>query len=107
MLMQMVKYSEAKYTGYVTSIQVNFHPHGETYHAQHRDIYSAKQRAGPNCTCSFRKCVGTVCYSIGSTRMCKLETCKDDDLSSITACGENCQGREEHVWLQSGDAMFF
>lgn len=106
MLLQMVKYSEARYTGYVTSIQVNFHPHGNTYHAQHRDIYSAKQRAGPNCTCSFRKCIGTVCYTVGSSRVCVLETCTDE-LSAVKACGEDCGGRKEIRWLHSGDAMFF
>lgn len=106
MLLRMVEYSESRYGGYVTSIQVNFHPHGSTYHAQHRDIYSAKQRAGPNCTCSFRKCVGTVCYTVGSSRACLLET-MTDDLSSIQACGEDCQGRKEICWLHSGDAMFF
>merc|ERR1712048_1483988 len=84
----------------------NFHPHGETYHAQHRDIYSAKQRAGPNCTCSFRKCVGTVCYSVGSSRACLLETATDN-LSSICPCGDDCEGRQERQWLHSGDAMFF
>lgn len=46
LLLQMVKHSEAEYGGYVTAIQVNFHPNGESFHAQHRDIYSAKQRAG-------------------------------------------------------------
>merc|ERR1719229_1817887 len=91
MLLQMVKYSEQRYVGYVTSIQVNFHPHGGTYHAQHRDIYSAKQRAGPNCTCSFRRCVGTVCYTVGSSRACLLETVTDD-LSSIQPCCESCEG---------------
>merc|ERR1719253_78634 len=106
MLLAMVQYSEKKYIGYVTSIQINFHPHAGTYHAQHRDIYSAKQRAGPNCTCSFRKCVGTVCYTVGSSRRCLLET-MTDDLSTIKPCGESCQGRKEYVWLNSGDAMFF
>ncbi|CAE7945671.1 unnamed protein product, partial [Symbiodinium sp. KB8] len=70
MLMQMVKYSEAEYGGYVTAIQINFHLTGESFHAQHRDIYSAKQRAGPSCTCTFKKCVGTVCYTVGSSRQC-------------------------------------
>ena len=108
---------------------------GESFHAQHRDIYSAKQRAGqpvttnvnvevwrclkyltpvlvdvpkfpqafqyhtisdafgrslqehrvghsrtpsrvagPSCTCTFKKCVGTVCYTVGSSRQCLPET---------------------------------
>lgn len=106
MILQMVKHSEAQYGGYVTAIQINFHPHGGTYHAQHRDIYSAKQRAGPSCTCSFKKCVGTVCYSVGSSRLCMLETCTDA-FSAVKPCCDDCQGRQEHRWLHSGDAMYF
>mmetsp|Transcript_44446 Transcript_44446/g.105313 ORF Transcript_44446/g.105313 Transcript_44446/m.105313 type:complete len:547 (-) Transcript_44446:203-1843(-) len=106
MIHQLVKLSESRYGGYVTAVQVNFHPHGDTFHDQHRDIYSAKQRAGPSCTCSFRECVGTVCYTIGSTRPVLLETCTDN-LSDIKACGEACQGRKERRWLQSGEAMYF
>lgn len=106
MILQMVKHSEAQYGGYVTAIQVNFHPHGGTYHGQHRDIYSAKQRAGPSCTCSFKKAVGTVCYSVGSSRACLLETCTDS-FSAVKPCTDGCQGRRERRWLHSGDAMFF
>lgn len=106
MILQIVKYSEARYGGFVTSVQANFHPHGGTHHAQHRDIYSAKQRAGPNCTCSFKKCLGTVCYSVGSARPCLLET-MTDEMSNIRPCGENCQGRSEVRWMHSGDSMFF
>jgi len=106
MLLKLAGDSEKKYGGYVTAVQVNFHPSGETYHDQHRDIYSAKQRAGPNCTCSFRECVGTVCYSLGSSRICHLETAVDD-LSAVKACGNDCTGRREKKWLHSGVAMFF
>lgn len=106
MLLQMVKHSESEYGGYVTAIQINFHPHGGTHHQQHRDIYSAKQRAGPNCTCSFRKCVGTVCYSIGSSRLCLLET-MTDELSAIHPCSAQCTSRRERRWIHSGDAMYF
>eukprot|EP00930_Biecheleria_cincta_P031985 TRINITY_DN22192_c0_g1_i1.p1 TRINITY_DN22192_c0_g1~~TRINITY_DN22192_c0_g1_i1.p1 ORF type:complete len:556 (+),score=69.96 TRINITY_DN22192_c0_g1_i1:136-1803(+) len=106
MILQMVKHSEAQYGGYVTAIQINFHPHGGTYHAQHRDIYSAKQRAGPSCTCSFKKAVGTVCYSVGSSRVCLLETCTDT-FSAVKPCSDGCQGRRERRWLHSGDAMYF
>lgn len=106
LLLQMVKHSEAEYGGYVTAIQVNFHPNGESFHAQHRDIYSAKQRAGPSCTCTFKKCVGTVCYTVGSSRQCLLET-MTDVFSAIKPCGASCTGRRERRWLHSGDAMYF
>jgi len=106
MILAMAKCSEAEYGGYVTAIQVNFHPHGGTYHAQHRDIYSAKQRAGPSCTCSFRKCVGTVCYTVGSSRVCLLET-MTDEFSAIKPCSPSCTGRRDRRWLHSGDAMYF
>lgn len=106
MILQLVKTCEQLYSGYVTAIQVNFHPHANTFHSQHRDIYSAKQRAGPNCTCSFRKCVGTVCYTVGSSRVCLLET-MTDEMSSIRPCSDRCTGRKERRWLHSGDAMYF
>jgi len=106
LLLELADVSEKKYAGYVTAVQVNFHPNGDTYHDQHRDIYSGKQRAGPNCTCSFRECVGTVCYSVGSSRLCLLETMVDD-LSSIKPCCESCQGCRERRWLHSGEAMYF
>ena len=50
--------------GFVSAVQVNFHCTGESFHDQHRDVYGAKQRAGPNCACSFKECVGTVCCSV-------------------------------------------
>lgn len=106
MLLQLAAESEKKYNAYVTAVQINFHPDGTTFHDQHRDIYSAKQRAGPNCACSFREGVGTVCYSLGSSRMCRLES-KVDDFSAINSCGDDCAGRTEHRWLHSGDAMYF
>merc|ERR1712070_529432 len=86
--------------------QVNFHMNGSTFHDQHKDIYSAKQRAGPNCTCSFRECLGTVCYSLGSSRKCLCETAVDE-ASAFAPCGPDCQGCREYRWLHSGDAMFF
>jgi hypothetical protein len=106
MLLKLAQYSESKYEGFVTAVQVNFHPNGESYHDQHRDIYSGKQRAGPNCTCSFRECVGTVCYSLGSSRECQLDTVTDD-LSGIQPCGPACVGRQQRHWLHSGEAMYF
>ena len=30
-----------------------------------------------------------------------------DSFSALKPCGDSCQGREEHRWLRSGDAMFF
>jgi hypothetical protein len=106
MVQTLQKLTESKYAGYVTAIQINFHPHKGTYHDQHRDIYSVKQAAGANCTCQFQDCVGTVCYSIGSSRRVLLET-MTDTLSSIKPCGEGCQGRREWRWLHSGSSMYF
>jgi hypothetical protein len=106
MILQLAAHSEKAYGGLVTACQVNFHPHKDTYHDQHRDIYSAKQRAGPNCACSFREAVGTVCYSLGSSRICQLETMTDDH-SPLEKCCEECPGRREHHWLHSGSAMWF
>eukprot|EP00930_Biecheleria_cincta_P005634 TRINITY_DN106568_c0_g1_i1.p1 TRINITY_DN106568_c0_g1~~TRINITY_DN106568_c0_g1_i1.p1 ORF type:complete len:523 (+),score=112.04 TRINITY_DN106568_c0_g1_i1:31-1599(+) len=106
MITRLVAYTETKYSGFVTAIQVNFHPHRGTYHDQHRDIYSQKQSAGPNCTCQFQECVGTVCYSLGSSRLVLLET-MTDELSAIRPCASTCEGRSEMRWLHSGNAMFF
>jgi len=106
MILKLVELSEKLYGGLVTATQVNFHTHGGTFHDQHRDVYSAKQRAGPNCACSFRECVGTVCYSLGSSRVCQLSTMVDDT-SSLRPCGEQCKGHHERRWLHSGDAMYF
>eukprot|EP00931_Biecheleriopsis_adriatica_P120767 TRINITY_DN95863_c0_g1_i1.p1 TRINITY_DN95863_c0_g1~~TRINITY_DN95863_c0_g1_i1.p1 ORF type:complete len:526 (+),score=75.72 TRINITY_DN95863_c0_g1_i1:13-1590(+) len=105
-LLKLVQFSEATYGGYVTAAQVNFHPNKDTFHDQHRDVYSAKQRAGPNCNCSFKEAVGTVCYSLGSNRRCSLET-MTDEFSVIKSCGDNCQGCTETRWLPSGCAMYF
>jgi hypothetical protein len=106
MMLELHKYTEQKYAGYITAIQVNFHPNKSSYHDQHRDIYSVKQSAGPNCTCQFTDCVGTVCYSLGSSRICLCET-MTDELSGICACGDNCEGRREYRWLHSGTSMYF
>jgi hypothetical protein len=106
MLVELHRYTEEKYHGYVTAIQVNFHTHHGSYHDQHRDIYSVKQSAGPNCTCQFQDCVGTVCYSLGSSRLCLCET-MTDNLSQINPCGPDCEGRREYTWLHSGTSMYF
>eukprot|EP00927_Polykrikos_kofoidii_P079623 TRINITY_DN76415_c0_g1_i1.p1 TRINITY_DN76415_c0_g1~~TRINITY_DN76415_c0_g1_i1.p1 ORF type:complete len:514 (+),score=69.44 TRINITY_DN76415_c0_g1_i1:83-1624(+) len=106
MVSQLLCYTQTKYAGYVTAIQVNFHTHKGTFHDQHRDIYSVKQTAGPNCTCQFQDCVGTVCYSLGSSRLALLET-MTDSMSSIRKCCDECDGRREFRWLHSGCSMFF
>jgi len=106
LLLKLVQHSEATHGGYVTAAQVNFHPNCDTFHDQHRDVYSAKQRAGPNCNCSFKSAVGTVCYSLGSSRRCDLET-KTDEFSSIDGCCDDCEGCSETRWLHSGSAMYF
>ncbi|CAE7657210.1 unnamed protein product [Symbiodinium microadriaticum] len=86
----------------VTAIQLNFHPN----HKQHRDIYGAGQKGGINCTCSFMKCTGTVCYSIGSSRQILCETITDSR-SKYETCGEECTGRKTYKWMHSGSAMHF
>merc|ERR550525_1667388 len=106
MIQKLLLHTQMKYNGFVTAIQVNFHPHRGTFHDQHRDIYSQKQSAGPNCTCQFQDSVGTVCYSIGSSRLALLTT-MTDKLSSIRPCGEHCEGRREFRWLHSGNSMYF
>eukprot|EP00928_Gymnodinium_smaydae_P012941 TRINITY_DN14722_c0_g4_i1.p1 TRINITY_DN14722_c0_g4~~TRINITY_DN14722_c0_g4_i1.p1 ORF type:complete len:620 (+),score=114.30 TRINITY_DN14722_c0_g4_i1:130-1860(+) len=106
MMKDLAKHSEESFGGYVTAVQVNFHMNGETKHDQHRDIYSAKQRAGPSCTCSFRECLGTICYTLGSSRHCLLET-QTDDISSLTACCNGCTGKSWKKWLHSGVGMYF
>jgi hypothetical protein len=106
MFTELVQHTEAKYGGYVSAIQVNVHPHGGTSHNQHRDIYSMKQSAGPNCTCQFQPAVGTVCYTLGSSRLVQLNTIADK-MSNIEACCEGCKGRKVQRWLHSGNAMYF
>lgn len=106
MLRKLVAHTDSKYKGYVTAIQVNFHPHNGTFHDQHRDIYSQKQSAGPNCTCQFQECIGTICYSIGSSRIALLTT-MTDQTSIIRPCGDGCEGRREYRWLHSGNSMYF
>merc|ERR1719271_1651671 len=78
MIMKLVNFTEKKYGAFVTAIQVNFHPYEDSFHMQHRDIYSAKQRGGPNCTCSFRACVGTACYTVGAARTVLTEMMTDE-----------------------------
>lgn len=102
----LVDYTERTFGHSVTAIQTNFHPNHESYHAQHRDIFSSKQRGGSNCTCSFHTCSGTVCYSLGSSRRILCETCVDD-MSQFEACGPDCQPCKKWRWLGSGSYMYF
>jgi len=102
----LVAHTENVYNFQVTAIQLNFHPNNKSSHKQHRDIYGAGQKGGINCTCSFKKCTGTVCYSLGSSRQVLTETICDTR-SKYEACGEECQGCKTYRWMHSGSAMYF
>lgn len=102
----LVQHTESLYGFKVTAIQINFHPNEKSSHKQHRDIFGAGQKAGINCTCSFMKCVGTVCYSLGSSRRVLCETISDDR-SKYEACCEECTGRKVFKYMHSGSAMYF
>merc|ERR1719453_2599788 len=102
----LVDYTEREYNARVTAVQLNFHPNEKSSHKQHRDIYGAGQKGGLNCTCSFMKCTGTVCYSVGSSRRVLCETISDKR-SRYEACGEDCQGQKDYRAMHSGSAMVF
>jgi len=102
----LVAHTEREYNFRVTAIQLNFHPNHRSSHKQHRDIYGAGQKGGINCTCSFMKCTGTVCYSLGSSRQVLCETITDQR-SKYEACGEDCTGSKTFRWMHSGSAMYF
>jgi hypothetical protein len=102
----LVEYTEREYNARVTAVQLNFHPNEKSSHKQHRDIYGAGQKGGINCTCSFMKCIGTVCYSLGSSRQILTESISDER-SKYEACGESCTGCKTYTWLHSGSAMYF
>eukprot|EP00440_Ansanella_granifera_P067181 gb/GFBE01072858.1/.p1 GENE.gb/GFBE01072858.1/~~gb/GFBE01072858.1/.p1 ORF type:complete len:564 (+),score=103.75 gb/GFBE01072858.1/:1-1692(+) len=102
----LVAFTEREYGFRVTAIQLNFHPNQKSWHKQHRDIYGAGQKGGINCTCSFMKCTGTVCYSLGSSRQVLCET-MTDKRSKYEPCGEECSGRKTYKWMHSGSAMYF
>ncbi len=93
---------EATYGGFVSAVQVNFHCNGESFHDQHRDVYSAKQRAGPNCACSFKECVGTVCYLVvlqgQVTRV--LERTLSHWMSAKPGWGDNLRNTMVDGWLR-------
>lgn len=102
----LVDYTEKEYQFRVTAIQINFHPNEKSSHKQHRDIYGAGQKGGINCTCSFMKCQGTVCYTVGSSRQILFESMADSR-SKYEKCCEECTGRKVYRWLHSGSANFF
>jgi len=102
----LVDYTEKTYNFKVTAVQLNFHPNEKSFHKQHRDIYGAGQKAGINCTCSFMKCQGTVCYSLGSSRHVMTETIADSR-SKYETCGDDCKGCKNYRTMNSGSAMFF
>jgi len=102
----LVDYTEQNYGYRVTAIQLNFHPNQKSSHKQHRDIYGAGQKGGINCTCSFMKCTGTVCYSLGSSRQILCETITDSR-SKYETCGDECAGMKTYKWMHSGSAMHF
>jgi len=102
----LVEHTERLYGFRVTAIQLNFHVNQTSSHKQHRDIYGAGQKGGINCTCSFAKCTGTVCYSLGSSRQVLTQTIADKR-SRYEACGEDCAGCKTYRWMHSGSAMYF
>jgi len=105
---KIIEWTEKHVTCQVSAIQLNLHADHESFHAQHRDIFSVKQKekAGRDCTCSFKTCIGTMCFSIGSSRQVLLQR-MSDNMSSYEACGEQCAGRKERRFFQSGEAMYF
>merc|ERR1719265_506722 len=97
----LVTYTEKEYKCIVTAVQLNFHPNEKSSHKQHRDIYGAGQKGGINCTCSFMKCQGTVCFSLGSSRRVLCETMQDSR-SKYNSCGDTCEGRKVLRYMHSG-----
>ena len=106
----LVTYVELKYSKSVSAVQINLHLDGNSCHKQHHDIYSIKQRekAGRDCTCSFKNNVATACFSIGSSRRVQLNAQRGggDDGKSKKCCDE-CTGVSTKPWLNSGDLMYF
>lgn len=102
----LVGYTEKEFGFRVTAVQINLHPNEKSSHKQHRDIYGASQKGGLNCTCSFMKCQGTVCYSLGSSRQVLCETMQDSR-SKYNSCGDTCEGRKVLRYMHSGCSMYF
>lgn len=107
-IQQLVSWTEDRIKCRVTAVQINLHCNEDSFHAQHRDIFSVaqKEKAGRDCTCSFTTCIGTMCFTIGSSREVLMET-MTDKLSPFDACGEGCTAYRERRLLQSGEAMYF
>lgn len=102
----LMSFSEMVHGVKVSACQINIHPNEDSSHKQHRDIYGAGQKGGPNCTCSFVPAVGSLCYSIGSSRHVLTETLTDTR-SKYTACSEECAGTKKLHVMSSDSAMFF
>ena len=106
----LVTYVELKYSKSVSAVQINLHLDGNSCHKQHHDIYSIKQRekAGRDCTCSFKNNVATACFSLGSSRRVKLNAQKGGgETKKAKKCCEECVGVSKKPWLHSGDLMYF
>merc|ERR1711972_553033 len=78
----LMGFTEEQYGVTVQAMQVNIHPNEKTCHKQHRDVYGA---AGELCV--INPSVGTLCYSIGSSRHMKTRT-MTDSRSRFSACGK-------------------
>ena len=104
----VVKWVEERYSHHVSAIQINLHLDASHFHAQHRDIYGLEQRdkAGRDCTCSFKPNIATACLSLGSTRRCLVEA-ETDEFSQKKPCCPECKGHSHSRWLRSGDLMYF
>jgi hypothetical protein len=98
-------FTEERYSVKVNAIQLNIHANEKSCHKQHRDIYGAGQKGGPNCTCSFVPAVGTLCYSLGSSRHVLKHTLTDSR-SKFEACGDDCKGLKDYVVMRSDSAMY-
>jgi len=103
---QLVNWTENQFGYRVTAVQLNFHPNEKSFHKQHRDIYGAGQKGGINCTCSFMKCTGTVCYTLGSSRQVQTDAI-NDSRSNYEKCSEECSGCSTLRYLHSGSGMWF
>mmetsp|Transcript_20227 Transcript_20227/g.51043 ORF Transcript_20227/g.51043 Transcript_20227/m.51043 type:complete len:850 (+) Transcript_20227:120-2669(+) len=66
MMLKLCAYCERKYApGYVTAVQVNFHCSPESYHDQHRDIYSGKHMAIFSTSLQSASKILTYCPMVG------------------------------------------
>merc|ERR1740117_2301606 len=99
----LISFSEAVHGVKVSACQINIHPNEDSSHKQHRDIYGAGQKGGPNCTCSFVPAVGSLCYSLGSSRHVLKQTLMDSR-SKFEACGDDCKGLKDYVVMRSDSA---